>query len=348
MFRVIRYLILFIPEWLFAQTGGGQSFSMLSHQPNARIAAMGGSAIASFEKDIGLAIQNPALLRSSQSGQTSLSHAFYFADVQAGSVMYGYASDSNQAFAGSLQYVSYGNFEKTSANGEVLGSFTAGDYSLGVMYSKKLTSKLQLGTQLKFIYSSLESYTSTAIAVDAGITWHDPVSLWTYSLVLSNIGKQLKSYTPGNSEDIPLNLQAGISKKLKNAPFRFSAVANHLEKPGKLVYTNLSKPSLQKDLSTGETIPENIGIGTKIMSHLLISSELLLGKSLYLAFGYNYLRRWEMGLRDLAGTAGFSWGFGIRISKLQFSYARSAYMPSTSTDHLTLVLNLRDFGKKQH
>lgn len=346
MFRVSALLLLLFPGFLFAQVSGNQTFSMLSYQPNARIAALGGYGIAAFEKDINLAIQNPALLRPNQSRQIGFSHAFYFADVQAGSVVSGYAPDSNQTFGVSMQYVSYGNFEKTSANGEILGKFTVGEYALGMMYSKRLSSRLHIGTQLKVAYSSLEEYNSFGLALDVGLTYHDPEDLWTYSLVLSNLGKQLKSYAGTNAEDMPLNLQAGISKKLKNAPFRFSATAHHLEKPGKLLYQNLNKPSLQKDLSTGEIIPENINLGNKVMSHLVIGSELLLGKSLYLAFGYNYLRRWEMGLRDLAGSAGFSWGFGIRISRLHFAYGRATTLTSNATDHLSLILNLQSRSKK--
>lgn len=346
MFRVSALLLFLSPFSLFAQVSGNQTFSMLAYQPGARIAALGGYGISVYEKDINLAIQNPALLRAHQSRQIGFSHGFYFADVQAGSLISAYAPDSNQTFGISMQYVSYGNFEKTSANGEVLGKFTVGDYALGMLYSRRLSSRLQIGTQLKVAYSSLADYSSFGLAMDVGLTYHDPVELWTYSIVLSNLGKQLKSYSGTNSEDMPLNLQAGVSKKLKNAPFRFSITSQHLEKPGKLLYQNVNKPSLQKDLSTGEVIPENINLGNKVMSHMVLGTELLLGKSLYLAFGYNYLRRWEMGLKDLAGSAGFSWGFGIRVSRLSFAYGRATTLTSNATDHLSLILNLQSAAKK--
>ena len=342
-FILIQYVLTITN--VSAQTGGMASYQFLSLQPNARIAALGGNAIATYENDVNLAVQNPALLRPSMSQQVGFSHAFYLADIQAGYVTYAQSIDSTQIIGGGLQYVNYGQFQRTGSNGEILGNFNAGDYSLNVTYSKRLDPRLYIGGQVKLLYSSLGEYNSYAIAMDIGLTYHDPIKLWTFSAVVSNIGKELKSYTTNNSEELPFDFQIGASKKLINAPFRFSVIAKHMESPGKMVYQNYNKPSLQKDLETGNVIPENLSFGTKAMSHLNASAELILGKSLYLGMGYNYIRRWEMGLRDFAGMAGFSWGFGIKMSKYQIAYARSCYMIGKSTDHISLIVYLNKAGR---
>lgn len=323
-----------------AQTGGSNSYNFLTLQPSARIAALGGSAIATYENDINLAVQNPALLRSSMSNQLGFSHVFYLADIQAGYITWAHAPDSSQIIGGGIQYVNYGSFTKTTSNGEVLGSFMAGDYSFNCIYSRRLDSRWQVGGQVKVIYSSLGEYNTLALAIDAGITYHDPGRKLTVSAVMSNVGKQMAAFNNQNDESLPFNLQVGASKKLQNAPFRFSAVVNHLERPGKLIFQNLNKPSLQKDLETGDVIPENISIGSKVMSHVNLSAELLFGQAMYLGFGYNYLRRWEMGLKDLSGMSGFSWGFGINMTRWRFGYARSSYIINQSTDHFSIILNL--------
>jgi len=330
----------------FSQTAGLTSYRYLSFNPSARVAALGGSTPSIFENDVNLTVQNPSLLRSEMHMQTGISHAFYLAGIQAGLVSYAYAIDSNSTLGFGLQYVNYGSFTQTEANGEITGTFTAGDYAFSMAYSRKLSDYLRIGGQFKGIYSTLAGYNSTAIAIDAGLTYHNPERLLTMSVVVSNVGKQLTTYSGSNSEELPFNLQFGLSKKLKNAPFRFTLTANHLERPGKLVFQNLNKPSLSKDLETGNVIPENLSIINKVMGHVTVGTELLLGKNFYIGFGYNYLRKWEMGLKDVSGAAGLSWGFGFNTMRYHFGYARSAYMIGQSSDHLTMIIRLNKFGKK--
>jgi hypothetical protein len=45
------------------------------------------------------------------------------------------------------------------------------------------------------------------------------------------------------------------------------------------------------------------------------------------------------------GTVGFSWGFGLKISKLHFSYARSAYHLAGSPNQFTVLTRFSDWGK---
>ena len=46
-------------------------------------------------------------------------------------------------------------------------------------------------------------------------------------------------------------------------------------------------------------------------------------------------------------TVGISWGFGLKISKFGFSYARSAYHLAGSPNVITLTTNLTDFFPKE-
>jgi hypothetical protein len=42
------------------------------------------------------------------------------------------------------------------------------------------------------------------------------------------MGTQLKSFVPGNEEQLPFDMQLGFSKRLKKAPIQLSATAHHL------------------------------------------------------------------------------------------------------------------------
>jgi hypothetical protein len=330
-----------------AQLGGTSTYQFITLQPNARIAAIGGTAISLVDNDMNLAVQNPSLLRKEMSNQITYNHVFLFEGIGSGFAGFTKHIDSVGTFTAGIQYINYGDFKRTTPNGEVIGSFTAGEYCANVGYGKKLTDELSVGGQVKFIYSSLAEYASFGLATDIGATYNNEKKLFTVGAVLSNIGSQLKSYTQGNSEPLPFNARIAFSKKFQHNPFRFTVVANHLEKAGRLLYQNNQKPGLRRDLETGEIIPEQFNIGDKILAHITVGSEILLGKHFYLALAYNHYRRWEMRLEEIGGFAGFSWGFGLKVSKVQVAYGNTGYFVGHGTNHLSFIFNLNDFKKKK-
>ena len=350
IFESVRFQFLILLSLLtrlaLAQVGGTSTYQFLSLQPNARIASLGGYAIATRENDVNLASQNPSLLSKDMDNQLAYNHVFYFDGIGAGHVAYAKHKDSVGTFMAGLQYISYGTFRQTSATGDVLGEFTAAEYCFQAGYAKSF-NKLTVGGQLKFIYSTLESYTSLGIATDLSATYYDPEQLLTLSVVASNLGTQIKTYRQGNNEQLPFNLQVGVSKKFAHAPFRFSLVAHNLQNPGGLLYNNLNKPGLRKDLETGQPIPESFNAFDQVLSHLNLSGELLLGKSFYLGLGYNHLRRWEMKLEETGGMTGFAWGFGLRLSKFQLAYGRTGYHVGHSTNHISFIVFMNEYLKKK-
>lgn len=332
---------------VFAQLGGNATYQFITVQPNARIAALGGSAISLDDNDLNLAVQNPSMLKSSMHNQITYNHVFLFEGISSGYAGYAFNADSIGTFGVGMQYINYGDFQQTTASGDVIGTFSAGEYSLNIGFGKQLNENWAVGGQFKTIYSSLGEYVSYGVAIDAATTYTNPKHLFTVAGVVSNVGRQLKSYTEGNNEPIPFNVQMAISKKFKHNPFRFTVTANHLEKAGKLLYENLQKPGLTKDLETGEVVPETFNIGEKMMAHLTVGTEVLLGKHFYLALAYNHYKRWEMKLADVGGFAGFSWGFGLKVSKVQFAYGNTGYFVGHGTNHFSFIFNINDFKKKK-
>ena len=344
------FLLFFILVSLsksFAQIGGTNTYQFLTVQPNARIAALGGSGIANPDNDMNLAIQNPSLLNSEMNNQATFNYVSYVAGIGAGYAGFAHHFDSIGTFAFGIQYINYGDFVKTNESGDIIGTFHAGEYNLQLSYARKYKD-FSFGGSLKLINSTLEQYNSYGVATDVSATYYNKKNLVTLTGVISNFGTQIKTYRPDNNETLPLNIQLGISKKLLKAPFRFSAIINHIENPGGLMYQNANKPGLTKDLVTGQTQLENISIGQKALSHLNLSAEIILSKSFYIAFGYNYLRRWELQLDQYGGFSGYSWGFGLKISKFQLAYAHSGYSVGYGTDHFSFIFNVGDFIKRKH
>jgi len=342
----VSMLLIFCNASLFAQLGGNSTYHFLNLHASARIAALGGSAINNPATDLNLSAANPALLNKNFSKQMAFSYVKYIADIGAGYVGTAYHSDSLQTtFSAGLQYIDYGNFKRMSPDGADLGNFTAGEYCFQLAATKNINS-FQIGAQAKFIYSNLETYQSVGIATDLAAAWFDEKRLSMATLVISNLGTQLSTYSDKEKEKLPLNVQLGYSKKFEHSPLRIGVIAQHLEMAGKLLYQIENRNNNNIDLETGLPIQEDFSLLDQMMSHLILNGELVLTKNFNLRIGYNHLKRRELALTDSKGTSGYSWGFGIKINRFQLHYGSGAFLGGQNTNHFSIITNLEEFKKK--
>lgn len=340
---LVIILCLLMPVLIFAQKGGESTYSFLGLTNSARVAALGGEAVSLLDDDINLVFHNPALLTPEMENSLNLNYVDYFAGVNFGYASYAYYKEGIGTFAAGMHYVNYGEFDRTDELGENQGTFRASEYALNLVYARSLIdSMLTVGVNMKPIYSALESYSSLGLAFDVGLTYNIPQTFTTIGLVAKNMGFQLTTYT-GVKEQLPFEIQAGITQGLAHAPFRFS-----------IIYQNLERWDLTYELANSDDsfIDETeVGgfdiFGDKLMRHLVFGVELLLGENFHVDLGYNYKRRQEMKVTARPGTVGFSWGFGFRISKFHISYGRASYHLAGGTNHFSLTTNLSDFYRKQ-
>jgi hypothetical protein len=332
----------------FAQSGGDGVFEFLNMPNSARIAALGGNFIAINDDDITVSLANPSLITEKMNNSLGLSFVDYYTDINYGFAQYGKTFEKAGTFVGTLQFISYGKFTEADAAGIKYGEFSAGEYALNIGWGRWLTPKFSIGSNFKVIYSSLESYNSFGVAVDVAGSYHNAESKFTTSLMFRNIGFQVVPYGNGNREPVPFEIQAGLSKGLKHLPFTFSVLLQHLER-WDLRYEDPDNPSAGIDPITG--LPNEVSGVEKffdnLMRHVVVGGELKIAKVLSLRLAYNYLRRQEMKVPSKLSTIGFSWGFGIRISKFHISYARSAYHLVGSPNYFTLTFNLSEFSRKE-
>ncbi|MBI4649554.1 MAG: type IX secretion system protein PorQ [Bacteroidia bacterium] len=344
---IIIIIILLFQSLSFSQIGGTYTFGFLNLTNSARVTALGGNVISVNDGDLNLVYHNPSLLDSSMDNNIVLNYADYFAGINYGYV--GYAKNFGKLgnFAAGLHYINYGEFIEADEKGTILGTFRSEEYSQNLYWSKPLDSLFTFGANLKLIYSELERYTSSGIALDADITF-DKNKWFTAALVVKNFGTQLKTYSKKNYEPLPFDIQLAVSKKLRYAPMRLILHAQHLQKLN-LLYTNPNDSSATKDPVTGESLPEkkfpklldNIG------RHIIVGVELTPIKNLYLRFGYNYQRRRELTVDTRPFLVGMSAGIGFRIYKFHFSYARAQYHLAGATNHFSVSVNLSDFLYKK-
>ncbi len=332
---------------LAAQIGGNGTYDFLNLTSSARIASMGGDFLAINDNDITLATTNPSIISPEMHNHLGIAFVDYYTDINYGFAAYSRTFKKAGSFVASMQYLNYGSFDFADVTGEKGGKFYAGESALTIGWGRKLDSLFSIGSNLKFIYSSLETYKSIGLAVDVAGSYTSSDRTFVTSLIAKNIGRQLKTYNGGNAEPLPFELQIGITKKLLHLPFRYSIIYDHIEKWDLSYDDPLTQ---QTDPITGEVINSSNmeQFGDNLMRHIVIGGELILSKNFSLRGGYYYKRRQELKLDTKTGTVGFSWGFEFRVSKFRFSYARSAYHLAGSPNFITITTNLSDFSKKRN
>ena len=321
----------------FAQIGGDYVYSFLQIPSSARHAALGGRLLATSEADASLFSQNPALLDSNMEKYLSLSYLNYFADIQFGNISLPLGNFKNGGLALNLAYANYGDFEGRDPAGQLQGSFKAADYALALGYGQKISKKFRAGVNIKLIASYLESYDSYGLASDWNIMYVDTAKGWNAVFGISDLGLQLNRYYSDNNENLLLNLQLAISKKLEHLPLRWGLVLHHLN-VWDLRFSNPNDELFPESRQLlGEETPKEKAIWPdNLLRHIQINSELYLGKALSLRLSYDHQRRREMQIPIRSGRAGFAWGFGLKIKRFGFSYANSSLNLAGASNHFSL------------
>ena len=341
--KAILYILLIsCNAWhVHAQLGGRSTYAFLNLTNSARVASLGGKTVSAWDDDLNLPFHNPSLLNDSMSEHLVLNYVNYFSDINYGYVSYARHIENVGNVAVGLHYINYGSFTAADQVGTITGEFRASEYALNLIWSRRIDSLFQIGVNIKPVYSVLEAYQSFGLLGDAGITYINRKKLFTAGLVLRNFGSQVKAYHDHNREPVPFEILLGISQKLEHAPFRFFVVAHNLQKFD-LSYEDPGRKKFELDPISGEPLPENkLEIfGDKLMRHMIFGFEFLPIDHFYLRAGYNYQRRQEMKISTHVAMVGFSWGFGLRISKFHLSYGRASYHLAGASNHFSVSTDI--------
>jgi hypothetical protein len=301
------------------------------------------------DEDLANAVLNPAVLNEKMHGGITFQNNFHFDGIYNGYV--GYASKIEKwgiMAHGGIQFMQYGDFKLTNEFGDILGSFKASEMAITLGASKQVGDRISAGANLRLINSNLESYSSFGMALDIGAIYMDPDKRLSASFVVRNVGVQLSKYD-GQSEDLPLDIQLGLSKRLLHLPFRISITAHSLNQWNLRYESPLSDDGA---ILIGEDPQEKSGFNKGVdnfFRHMIFSGEFLLGKTevIKLRVGYNHQRRKELTVGSLRSLAGFSGGVGIRIKQFSIDYGFGSYHIAGSTQHVGIMTHIDRFKKKE-
>lgn len=317
--------------FLFAQLDN--SFQFLNLPIGARVAGLGGVIGSSTDDDVNLFLSNPALLDSANDNHVSWSHLGFYADVKYNTLAYAKTFEKAGTFGIGIQHLGYGSIDSYDVSGNSVGSFDASETAVVVSHSHQL-SVFKLGANLKYVYSGIYTYNSSALAMDIGGVFIHPEKEFMVSVLFKNIGFVMSEYSDTADSSLPADLQIGLTFKPEHMPFRFSFTGFNLLNPNENYY----------DENLDEEEP---GIGDRVFRHLNIGTEILFSRNFNIRLGYNHQVRKELSLSEKSGLSGMSMGLMARIKAFELSYTFTTYHVDSGRSYFTLTSNLNRVFKKK-
>jgi len=322
---------ILLPFSLVAQEGGN-SFSFLRFPASSHANALGGHTVSLIERDPSLVFHNPALLGGEMDGMINLNYMNYISDINVGSAIYTKNFRERSAWGIGAVYFNYGTMKEVTAENVILGNFTPMNVSINAFYSHDLSDKWRGGVSFKMLYASFAEYTSFGIAVDAGLSYFDAEKDFSCGIVLKNIGAQLKTFD-SRRENLPWDIQFGITKKMAHAPLRISATAMYLNQwTFSYIDDSLNKTDL--DDSFVQTLAK----------HLVLGIDFIPSQNFWVGVGFNPKVNMDMKLKSGNGLGGFSFGGGFKVSGFDVSASVTRYHPSALAIMLSLSTSLSGFS----
>lgn len=314
------------------------NFLRLSNTP--QLTALGGTNISQQSDDVGLAFNNPALLKPRMHSQMNAVFNDFYGGIKVFHLSLGYRSEKlSTNFLWGLNYFNYGSTTETDASGNVFGKFRPTDWVMQVSASRSYLEKWNYGVALKWISSNYGQFRSNGIATDIGVLFNDTTRLFSASFLVKNLGVQLKRYNNAGQEELPFDLQAGITKRLEKAPFGFSLTAQRLQQFD-ILYNDTA---FNNENGYGNSSSNKFSFD-KLLNHLILSTTIYIGDRVEVQGGYNFLRRKELNIGNAEnGLNGFSMGAGVKLGKLSIRYARSYYQHNSAFNQLGLNMKLNEY-----
>ena len=294
-----------------AQNDSQTSYTFLRLPLSAHAAALGGDNITMTDDDVMMMFHNPALITGTSVGTLGLQYMNYMSGCNNVSAAYNMLVKEKWNIGIGIDYMGYGSIRHTDADNNDMGTYNASEMAFYGTLGYELASNLAGGISLKYVYGNISSYNSMAVAVDLGLNYYLTESEWSFGIAVKNLGGQIMAYDE-KFEALPLDVQAGVSKRLIGSPVRLSATLsdlNHLD--------------------------------YKFLNHLCLAAEFIISDEIYVGGGYNFRRADEMKVQEgteglSARGAGLSFGGGINLEKIKINLAYSKLHVSNAS----LIANL--------
>lgn len=339
LFFESRYFLLgvlfFAAFGRLSAQSGEVLYPFLNVPVSVSASGVGGNSVSSQESDLNLVFHNPAILSTEMSNGVEVGYMNYISDIQLGSAAFTRKINDRSAWMAGIRYINYGEMLWTNPQDEVLGTTYAGDLALTGAYSWKLSEHWRAGGSLNLLYSVMDEFTSVGLAVDLGLYYHNPATLFSAGLVLKNMGAEVVAYDQ-TYEKMPWDVQFGLSKKFAHAPLRFTMTVQNL--------TKLSTSYLAEVTNTDGTASTGDNLAQKLFKHTLLGVEFVPSENFLLSLGYNYRRQSELAIAQRTAFSGFTAGFSLKVKNARVGASFAKYHAAGSSLQLTYGMDLSKVG----
>jgi len=305
------------------------AYNFLSVPVSSHVYGLGGHNLTIIDDDINLVEQNPALLGPEFDHQVGINYMRYIGGTNFAGVRYGQGVSEHGAISAGIQYFGYGSIQGAAIDGTKTGTFNASDIAFNLTYSHDISERFRGGITVKYLYSKYEAYSAGAVAADLGVNYYDPDHEFSASLVAKNLGGQVKKFNE-YKDNLPWDIQVGVSKMLGMAPIRLHLTAYELTRWNSPYYKieDVSNPNsgfIKKD-----------SFGSNLLRHLVIAADVLPTDNIYIGIGYNYRVRTDMATYKRDFMSGLSIGAGLKVR----AFGIGAAFARPHTGATTFMFNL--------
>lgn len=314
------------------------AYNFLSVPSSSHVYGLGGHNLTIIDDDINLVEQNPSLLGTEFDHQVGINYMRYIGDTNFAGLRYGQGVSEHGAIAAGIQYFGYGDIQGAAIDGTRTGTFSASDMAFFLTYSHDISSRFRGGITLKYLYSKYEEYTAGAVAADLGVNYYDPDHEFSASLVAKNLGGQVKKFNEFK-DNLPWDIQFGMSKMLGKAPIRLHITAYELTRWKSPYYkiedvNNPNSGLIKKD-----------SFSSNLLRHLVIAADVLPSDNIYLGIGYNYRTRTDMATYKRDFMSGLSVCGGLKVRAFGFGAAFARPHTGASTFMFNLTTSIGELMK---
>jgi hypothetical protein len=329
---------LFLVTSILSQVGGEATYQFLNLVSSPRQAALGGKVLTNVDYDVTQGLYNPAAINAEMDNQLAFNYSNYLGGISYGTAAYAYTWDRRtQTLHAGITYINYGDFDGYDENGISTGSFTGTEAALSIGYALQLGhSDFYFGGNLKIITSKLEQYTSLGVAADLGLIYINEELDFNATIVVRNMGSQITTYA-GLNEPLPFEVDFGMSQTLENVPLRWHVTLENLQK------WPIGRPNPARVISDldGNQTEEKVGFLNNTFRHLILGAELFPERGFNIRLGYNFRRAEELRILEQRNFSGLSFGIGIKLNKMRFSYTHARYSSAANASFFGLQINLQ-------